>query len=152
MLNKGPSPYYWLDILEGRLYIQKWKPRNRPCLGKRPRRTCPSGNAPDNFGSSDTRRCRSRLRPAHGTRLGLPAVRRTWVRFGISIPTPPEPEEATVSRGQHHHSQGHYRFMGLLRNSSRISRANQERIEIVYFMTKSDKNSSNIADSFSFDA
>ena len=40
----------------------------------------------------------------------------------------------------------------LLRNSSRISRANQERLEIVYFMTKSDKHSSNVADSFSFDA
>ena len=40
---------------------------------------------------------------------------------------------------------------GLLRNSSRISRANQERLEIVYFMTKSDNNSSNVADSFSSD-
>ena len=87
MRNKGPSPYYWLDMLEKRLYIPKWKPRNRPCLGTRPRRTCPSGNASDNFGFSNTRRCRSRLRPARGARLWLPAVRRTWVRSGISVPT-----------------------------------------------------------------
>ena len=43
-------------------------------------------------------------------------------------------------------------FWRLLRNSSRISRANQERLAIVYFMTKSDNNSRNVSDSFSFDA
>lgn len=41
---------------------------------------------------------------------------------------------------------------GRLRNSSRISGVDQKRPELVNFMTKSDKISSNVPDSFSCDA